>query len=637
MFLSLPNERVDREPAGGRYDDQILIFGRDFQKKIEKQRIFLIGAGALGCELMKWFALMGLACSEEGVVHVTDNDNIELSNLNRQFLFRNEHIGQPKSRTASDQAQGINSDLNVKPYENLVWPDTENIFNEKFWNKIDFVVNAVDNRKARLYVDSKWVWHKKALLDSGTLGTKANTQMVIPKLTEWYGDSTDPEEESIPMCTLRNFPNQIEHCIEWGKNKFGELFNERPSELRSFLTDKEAYINKVKKNNIGNQLLKELKKLKQILELKDFEDCVGYMKQRFWEDYEFQISSLIKMFPETHKDESGNPFWSGPKRFPKPIEFDKDDDLHLDYIFAGANLIADCLCIAKNNDRDEVANMAEEAEVDEDVPVEINLEDEEEKKGSSKSKAPASTHEVSKEEIDEIVEEILNMDGDKDEISPAEFEKDDSTNHHVDFIHASAMLRARNYRLDECDKFKTKMIAGKIIPAIATTTAAIVGVVCMELWKIVQGFNDLSDYRNAYINLGINLFVMTEPGEPKKNKDVEMDPIMLCPIKAIPPNWTIWDTIELKGSLTVSEMMKHFREKYQVSLSLITTGDKAIYNEYANKEVMKERQGQKIEDIYRIVWGKKEDKEQKYILLDIGGATISDKVDVSMPKIKYMF
>ena len=61
------------------------------------------------------------------------------------------------------------------------------------------------------------------------------------------------------MCTLRNFPNQIEHCIEWGKSKFGELFNEKPSELRSFLSDKEAFISKVKKNFIGNQLLKELK------------------------------------------------------------------------------------------------------------------------------------------------------------------------------------------------------------------------------------------------------------------------------------------------------------------------------------------------------------------------------------------
>lgn len=132
-------------------------------------------------------------------MQVTDNDHIELSNLNRQFLFRNEHIGKAKSEIACEQAKSINADLETKSYQNLVCPDTEDIFDDEFWQENDFIVNAVDNRKARLYVDEKCVWHKKALLDSGTLGTKANTQMVIPHLTESYADSKDPEEESIPM------------------------------------------------------------------------------------------------------------------------------------------------------------------------------------------------------------------------------------------------------------------------------------------------------------------------------------------------------------------------------------------------------------------------------------------------------
>ena len=60
----------------------------------------MVGAGALGCELIKAFALMGIGCSEEGKVHVTDNDNIEVSNLNRQFLFRKGNVGHSKSATA---------------------------------------------------------------------------------------------------------------------------------------------------------------------------------------------------------------------------------------------------------------------------------------------------------------------------------------------------------------------------------------------------------------------------------------------------------------------------------------------------------------------------------------------------------
>jgi len=66
-----------------RYDDQILVYGREVQEKLKKVKTFMVGAGALGCEYIKAFALMGLGCSEEGKVSVTDNDNIEVSNLNR--------------------------------------------------------------------------------------------------------------------------------------------------------------------------------------------------------------------------------------------------------------------------------------------------------------------------------------------------------------------------------------------------------------------------------------------------------------------------------------------------------------------------------------------------------------------------
>lgn len=68
---------------GCRYDDQILVYGREVQEKLKKVKTFMVGAGALGCEYIKAFALMGVGCSEEGKVAVTDNDNIEVSNLNR--------------------------------------------------------------------------------------------------------------------------------------------------------------------------------------------------------------------------------------------------------------------------------------------------------------------------------------------------------------------------------------------------------------------------------------------------------------------------------------------------------------------------------------------------------------------------
>jgi ubiquitin-activating enzyme E1 len=155
FFKSLPKGEADREPRNTRYDDQILVFGNELQEKLTKQKLFLVGAGALGCELIKLFALMGIGCSKDGLVSCTDNDNIEVSNLNRQFLFRKGDVSTSKSETACRIGREMNSDFNVRSYQTLVGDQTENIFHDEFWENLDFIVNAVDNIKARLYVDSR--------------------------------------------------------------------------------------------------------------------------------------------------------------------------------------------------------------------------------------------------------------------------------------------------------------------------------------------------------------------------------------------------------------------------------------------------------------------------------------------------
>lgn len=124
---------TDVAPLGCRYDNTIQIFGKQFQvvfavsvsdsfsrvsscfqDKLLSAKTFVIGCGALGCELLKNYALLGVACGPDGLITATDNDRIEVSNLNRQFLFRENNVGQGKSATACAAARVMNPALNVR-------------------------------------------------------------------------------------------------------------------------------------------------------------------------------------------------------------------------------------------------------------------------------------------------------------------------------------------------------------------------------------------------------------------------------------------------------------------------------------------------------------------------------------------
>ena len=108
-------EDADRTLKGTRYDDQIAIFGNEIQEKIEKSKIFMIGAGLTGCEFLKNFAMMGFCTKDKNSKFiVTDKDSIEISNLSRQFLFRKKNIGNSKAIIASNKVKLMNPKFNVE-------------------------------------------------------------------------------------------------------------------------------------------------------------------------------------------------------------------------------------------------------------------------------------------------------------------------------------------------------------------------------------------------------------------------------------------------------------------------------------------------------------------------------------------
>jgi ubiquitin-activating enzyme E1 len=143
------------------------------------------------------------------------------------------------------------------------------------------------------------------------------------------------------------------------------------------------------------------------------------------------------------------------------------------------------------------------------------------------------------------------------------------------------------------------MIAGRIIPAIATTTAMITGAVSCEFYKFAQGWTELVKFKNSFINLAVSLFVFTEPDEIGKVKSKDYDPIMGGAVVAIPEGYTIYDKTEIKeGSMTFQQLFDWFKTNKGIDVSMVACGKVSLYNAYLPSKAHKPRLEQKIEDVY---------------------------------------
>ena len=371
--------------------------------------------------------------------------------------------------------------------------------------------------------------------------------------------------------------------------------------------------------------------------------CVQEARKIFEEFYDHDIRDLKALLPEDHKDSAGNPFWSGPKRCPNAIEFNADDELHLSFVFNCANLIAVNLGMSPERDMAKMLELAKATSEGTYVKKNIVVETPEEAKAREEAGQPAPARPADQDD-EAVITEVLgklkiSTEGvAEDSMSPADFEKDDDSNFHIDFISACSNLRARNYRIPECDRNKTKMIAGKIIPAIATTTAMITGAVGTEIYKFVQGHTEIGKFKNSFINLALPSVMFTEPDDIKKIKSKEFDPILCGPVTCIPAEYTIYDKVTInEGSLTLQQLIDWMTANKGVEIAMVTCGDVAIYNMYLPGNKHAPRLPQKVEEIYSGISQKAIPEGRNYIILEVGGAIIESGDDFMMPPVKYVF
>lgn len=350
-------------------DSQIArVLGEKSFNRISSAKILIVGAGGIGCELLKNVVLTGFKN-----VHIIDLDTIDLSNLNRQFLFQARHIKRSKSEVAKETASKFNPDVDIVAYhDNIKAPQ----YDISWFSQFDIVLGALDNLDARRHVNKMCLASNTPLIESGTTGYSGNVQVIIKDKFECYDCQVKPTPKTFPVCTIRSTPSAPIHTIVWSKSYllpqvFGQAEEddseldkaadegENADEINTLKEEQHAFkkVRQAVRTEGGAKVLFDKifnSDVKRLLEMEDmwknrqqprpleFDDCVdsldfvtdgGTVDSAIVDQRKMTLGDNVKLFMDATERLSVRA-----RETDDPIEFDKDDRDTLDFVSAASNL-----------------------------------------------------------------------------------------------------------------------------------------------------------------------------------------------------------------------------------------------------------------------------------------------------------
>jgi len=567
----------------GNYWDVNALLDRDLVRKIKKLKMFMIGCGALGCEISKNLIMMGFGECYSGRLNITDMDTIELSNLSRQFLFRPEDINKSKSDVVKTRLIKYKDyyESSINSFNNEVGTTSEKMFSRRWWEGNDIVINALDNVEARKYVDSICNKYDKPLFESGTLGTKANTQVILPYETATYSEIKDPVDNSIPMCTVRNFPNNNEHCVEWGLDLFSKVITDAILDYNTFIRNPDKAIETIKSINNDTLISERYRNLINLIELKinpSNLNVVNYVNSIFNYNYILPVREILTTFPKDMINSVGEPFWSGKKRLPKELTY---KDINIEFMIAIAKLL-DIDVVDLDSKIIEESNKLSNNKLNSLQKKEINIDEKSDKVDIivSEEEKVALINQITLYSKD-ILDKNLNL------VNEAKYEKDDNLHNIV--MTNIVNLRARCYTIDESDNLTIKLISGRIVPALSTTTSIIAGFVMIDILKYLSSNSKkwIIKPTECNINLATNQYNIYDSLKPRVTHNKMYSEEFAMPIETIPADFNTWSKLRIKGAKvyvnTILELVKYLEQEYRIpEPDMLSIGNLIIYSKGNN-------------------------------------------------------
>ena len=198
------------------------VLGEEAFATVQGAKVFMCGAGGIGCELLKCLVLSGFRH-----VDVIDMDTVDSSNLNRQFLFRERHVNCPKSEVARETALKYADGADITAHYGNVKDDK---FDAEFFKRFDIVVNGLDNRSARSHVNRMAMKAGVPLIESGTMGYNGQVQPIVKDRTQCYDcNPKQTGQVSFAVCTIHQKPSTMVHCTHYAKELYKRFFGEEVS------------------------------------------------------------------------------------------------------------------------------------------------------------------------------------------------------------------------------------------------------------------------------------------------------------------------------------------------------------------------------------------------------------------------